>query len=82
MKEEASDRRGMCPQSYDRPLKLGEWDCPACGNRNYKGRETCNFRGCPTNPFKRGDWICRTCQMHNYGRNIQCKRCSACRSKW
>ena len=63
------------PVIPDRPLNQGEWKCAACGNLNFKGREKCFFRGCPTNPFKAGDWVCSHCSTHNYRRNSACYRC-------
>jgi len=66
----------------------GDWDCPKCGNNNFRTRDEC--RRCPTKrpataiaaaaghiEIRPGDWRCTKCNKNNFKNNSICFGCRA-----
>eukprot|EP00746_Dinoflagellata_sp_MGD_P038238 gnl/MRDRNA2_/MRDRNA2_192045_c0_seq1.p1 gnl/MRDRNA2_/MRDRNA2_192045_c0~~gnl/MRDRNA2_/MRDRNA2_192045_c0_seq1.p1 ORF type:complete len:135 (+),score=38.54 gnl/MRDRNA2_/MRDRNA2_192045_c0_seq1:91-495(+) len=65
-------------------IKVGDWWCPKCKDRQFAKNETC--RKCkepkPTDEDafykgKAGDWKCPACGDHQFARNNKCRKCDA-----
>merc|ERR1719433_1625028 len=75
---EAAAGFGGCGQANAKP---GDWECPACGNRNFSARDKCNLCGAGRSPNAKrmgmhpGDWICPNCGDLVFASKSACKMC-------